>query len=154
MIGATAFPPLAEDWRGCDEMLNFRSHVMSKTKSTRIQDHFTEFTDPRRREGTYPLTNIVVIAICAVICGADDFVAIAKFGRTKRDWLARFLDLSSGIPHSAVRSHRLDRLRVRIERLFRVSRSWPHPTKRVRMGRRQNRLGSSWTLRRRPRIGG
>ena len=35
-------------------------------------------TDPRRRKITYPLINIVTIAICAVICGADDFVAIAE----------------------------------------------------------------------------
>jgi predicted transposase YbfD/YdcC len=40
----------------------------------------------------------VVIAICAVICGADDFVSIAEFGRMKRDWFARFLDLRNGIP--------------------------------------------------------
>ena len=33
-----------------------------------------------------------------MICGADDFVAIAKFDRTKRDWFARFLDLKTGIP--------------------------------------------------------
>ena len=71
---------------------------MSQTKSARIQDHFAELTDPRCREVTYPLINIVVIAVCAVICGADDFVAIAKFGRTKRQWLAKFLDLSNGIP--------------------------------------------------------
>jgi predicted transposase YbfD/YdcC len=63
-----------------------------------LSDHFAELTDPRRREVTYPLINVVVIAICAVICGADDFVAIAKWGRTKRDWLAKFLDLSAGIP--------------------------------------------------------
>ena len=63
-----------------------------------LQEHFSELTDPRRRDVTYPLTNIVVIAICAVICGADDFVAIARWGRTKRDWLAKFLDLSAGIP--------------------------------------------------------
>ena len=71
---------------------------MSTMKSARIQDHFTELTDPRRREVTYPLINVVVIAVCAVICGADDFVAIAEFGRLKRDWLARFLDLRNGIP--------------------------------------------------------
>ncbi len=71
---------------------------MTKTKSARLQDHFTELTDPRRREVTYPLINIVVIAVCAVICGADDFVAIAEFGRKKRQWLARFLDLRNGIP--------------------------------------------------------
>jgi len=71
---------------------------MSTLRSARIQDHFATLPDPRRREVTYPLINVVVIALCAVICGADDFVAIAKFGRTKRDWLARFLDLATGIP--------------------------------------------------------
>lgn len=71
---------------------------MSKAKSARMGDHFEELTDPRRREVSYPLINVVVIAICAVICGADDFVAIAKFGNTKRDWFARFLDLTNGIP--------------------------------------------------------
>jgi predicted transposase YbfD/YdcC len=71
---------------------------VSRVKSPRIQDHFSELTDPRRREVTYPLINVVTIAICAVICGADDFVAIARFGRTKRDWFAKFLDLSKGIP--------------------------------------------------------
>ena len=71
---------------------------MSKPKSVRIADHFAELTDPRRREVVYPLINVVVIAVCAVISGADDFVAIARFGTTKREWLARFLDLENGIP--------------------------------------------------------
>lgn len=66
--------------------------------SARMQDYFAELTEPRRGEVTYPLINVVVIAICAVICGADDFVAMAKFGHTKQSWLARFLDLTSGIP--------------------------------------------------------
>ena len=71
---------------------------MPKSKSARMQDHFAELTDPRRREVTYPLINIVVIAICAVMCGADDFVAIAEFGNKKCKWFARFLDLENGIP--------------------------------------------------------
>jgi predicted transposase YbfD/YdcC len=71
---------------------------MSKTKSARLQDHFAELTDPRRREVVHPLINIVVIAVCGVICGADDFVAIAEFGEKKRHWFARFLDLRNGIP--------------------------------------------------------
>jgi len=71
---------------------------MPTTTSARIQDHFNNLTDPRRRKVTYPLINIVTIAICAVICGADDFVAIAKFGKAKKKWLSRFLDLSEGIP--------------------------------------------------------
>jgi len=71
---------------------------MSSLKSARLHEHFAELTDPRRREVTYPLINVVSIAVCAVNCGADDFVAIAKFGETKREWLAGFLDLKDGIP--------------------------------------------------------
>lgn len=70
----------------------------AKKVSACIQDHFTELTDPRRRKVTYPLINIVTIALCAVICGADDFVSIAEYGRKKRKWLKQFLDLSAGIP--------------------------------------------------------
>ncbi len=33
-----------------------------------------------------------------MICGADDFVAIAEFGRQKKEWFAKFLDLRAGIP--------------------------------------------------------
>lgn len=71
---------------------------MPQSRSARIQDHFADLTDPRRRKVTYPLVNIVTIAVCAVICGADDFVSIAQYGRKKREWLGRFLDLSAGIP--------------------------------------------------------
>jgi len=74
------------------------SEFESKPGSVRLQDHFARLTDPRRRKVTYPLVNIVTIAVCAVICGADDFVAIATWGRLKRDWLATILDLSAGIP--------------------------------------------------------
>ena len=71
---------------------------MPNAKSRRLEEHFAELTDPRRRKVTYPLINIVVIAVCAVICGADDFVAIAEFGRKRYSWFARFLDLRGGIP--------------------------------------------------------
>lgn len=70
----------------------------TKCTSAKLQDHFNELTDPRRGEVTYPLINVVVIAVCAVICGADDFVAIAAFGEKKRAWLAKLLDLKDGIP--------------------------------------------------------
>lgn len=71
---------------------------MATRTAVRIEEHFDSLTDPRRREVVYPLLNIVVMAVCGVICGADDFVAIAKWARTKCDWLANFLDLSAGIP--------------------------------------------------------
>ena len=71
---------------------------MSDDLSARIKKHFASLTDPRRRKVTYPLINIVTIALCAVIAGADDFVTIAARGRQKRAWLARSLDMSRGIP--------------------------------------------------------
>src|SRR3954464_6354749 len=90
--------PLAEGRRRPGNRTGRDRSPMSRTKSARILDHFAELTDPRRREVTYPLINVVVIAICAVVCGADDFVAIADFGKARRDWLSRFLDLTKGIP--------------------------------------------------------
>ena len=71
---------------------------MRSKKSASIEEHFEELTDPRRREGTYPLVNIVVMALCAVISGADDFVAIAAWSETKKEWLGKFLDMSAGVP--------------------------------------------------------
>ncbi|MBC7820616.1 MAG: ISAs1 family transposase [Planctomycetaceae bacterium] len=78
----------------------FRTSLVPRKPSVRaaIQDHFAALTDPRRREVIYPLNNVVTIALCAVLCGADDFVAIAVWGRAKKEWLATFLDLSAGIP--------------------------------------------------------
>jgi predicted transposase YbfD/YdcC len=71
---------------------------MAPSPSARIRHHFADLTDPRRRKVIHPLINIVTIAICAVIAGADDFVSIVSWARQKRDWLARILDLEAGIP--------------------------------------------------------
>jgi predicted transposase YbfD/YdcC len=71
---------------------------MSCDFTARIDKHFASLTDPRRGKVTHPLINIVAIALCATIAGADDFVAIADWARQKQDWLGQFLDLSNGIP--------------------------------------------------------
>jgi predicted transposase YbfD/YdcC len=63
-----------------------------------VQVHFASLTDPRTRKVTHPFINFIVIAICAVICGADDFVGITKFAKAKQSWLKKVLDLSKGIP--------------------------------------------------------
>ncbi len=46
----------------------------------------------------HKLEDIIVMTICAVICGADDWVAVARYGKTKYDWLKTFLELPNGIP--------------------------------------------------------
>jgi predicted transposase YbfD/YdcC len=71
---------------------------VTKPVTANLQVRFATLTDPRRRKITHPLLNFIVIAICAVICGADDFVAIADFGRRKRTWFRKILDLKNGIP--------------------------------------------------------
>ena len=71
---------------------------MRRKDSCQLQRHFADLTDPRRREVCYPLINVVVMSICAVICGADDFVAIARWAQTKKGWLAKHLDMSAGVP--------------------------------------------------------
>ncbi len=71
---------------------------MTTPASPRIDHHFQSLTDPRRAKVTYPLINIVTIALCATIAGADEFVAMAQWARLHKEWLAQFLDLSAGIP--------------------------------------------------------
>jgi len=46
----------------------------------------------------HKLLDILVITICAVICGADNFVEIAEYGKEKEEWLKTFLELGNGIP--------------------------------------------------------
>jgi predicted transposase YbfD/YdcC len=61
--------------------------------------HFAELTDPRvDRTKKHRLDDILVIALCAVICGADSFEEIARFGKVRHDWLRRFLTLPNGVP--------------------------------------------------------
>lgn len=71
---------------------------MTPQPSPRISDHFLRLTDPRRGKLTHPLINLVTIALCATIAGADDFVTMIAWARRHREWLAQFLDLTHGIP--------------------------------------------------------
>ena len=60
---------------------------------------FAELKDPRvDRTKKHSLGDILAIAICAILCGADGWTQVAKFGRCKIQWFQTFLDLPSGIP--------------------------------------------------------
>jgi len=71
---------------------------MSAVSGASLKVCFESLEDPRRGEGLHPLINIVAISLCAVICGCDDFSAIAEFAKGRRKWLGKFLDLSMGTP--------------------------------------------------------
>ena len=64
-----------------------------------ILDYFEELEDPRiERCKRHSLLDIITIAICASICGADTWVHVAMFGRSKEEWFRSFLELPNGIP--------------------------------------------------------
>jgi len=67
--------------------------------TTSILAHFHELADPRVSPATrHQLLDIVAIAVCAMICGADTWVEVEAFGQAKREWLRSFLALPHGIP--------------------------------------------------------
>ncbi len=65
-----------------------------------IADEFLSvIQDPRvERTRKHSLETILVIALLAVICGADSFVAMETYAKSRRDWLKTFLDLDGGVP--------------------------------------------------------
>lgn len=64
-----------------------------------VEEFLALIEDPRvERTRKHPLETVLVIALLAVICGADSFVAMEDFARAKEAWLGTFLDLSGGVP--------------------------------------------------------
>ena len=64
-----------------------------------IFKHFRGLKDPRRRHRRlHRLQDIIIIAVCAIIAGAQDWQEIQVFARNRRTWLERFLELPNGIP--------------------------------------------------------
>jgi predicted transposase YbfD/YdcC len=72
---------------------------VAQTPSLSFLDHFSQIDDPRvNRRRRHKLLDILFIALCATIAGADDFLAIEVWGRSRRDWLQQYLELPNGIP--------------------------------------------------------
>lgn len=70
-----------------------------KTSRESLGFYFSFITDPRvQRTQAHSFHDILMIAICALLCGAENFVEFERFGEAKHDWLARFLKLPNGIP--------------------------------------------------------
>ena len=64
-----------------------------------ISKYFPELPDPRNEpQRRHLLSDILTIAVLAVICGADDWVDVALFGHSKEKWLRTFLELPHKIP--------------------------------------------------------
>lgn len=66
---------------------------------TSIYDHFSQIPDPRlNRNKKHKLTDIIVLSILAVLCGAESYDSIEEFGKARLDFLKQILQLPNGIP--------------------------------------------------------
>jgi predicted transposase YbfD/YdcC len=64
----------------------------------KFQSIFRDVPDPRADNARHNLVDILVIALAAVLCGAESCADMAEFGEAKEDLLQRFLGLEHGIP--------------------------------------------------------
>jgi predicted transposase YbfD/YdcC len=72
---------------------------MDEKPTGKIEEHFGKMKDPRIGNATrHKLLDILIIAILAVICGADGWSDVELFGKSKKKWLRTFLALPNGIP--------------------------------------------------------
>ena len=72
---------------------------MKNRPAQSLTKHFATIPDPRTGNAKrHLLLDIIVIAICAAICGADTWVEVELWARANRKWLRTFLELPNGIP--------------------------------------------------------
>jgi predicted transposase YbfD/YdcC len=72
---------------------------MEERKPHTLETIFAQVEDPRmERTKRHRLRDIIVLAICGVICGADGWVEIEEFGKAKEAWFTKLLNLPNGIP--------------------------------------------------------
>jgi predicted transposase YbfD/YdcC len=76
-----------------------RTNDKSKLARTSLVAHFTRVPDPRiNRRRAHDLIDILVIAVCTLLCAGETFNDMEDFGKAKRDWFSTFLKLRNGIP--------------------------------------------------------
>lgn len=64
-----------------------------------LETLFAKVEDPRiERTKRHRLRDIIILAICGTICGAEGWVEIEEFGKAKQAWFTELLDLPNGIP--------------------------------------------------------
>lgn len=72
---------------------------METTPLERLRHYFGQLPDPRaERAKRHDLLEILIIAVCGIICGADSWVDLEEFGKAKEEWFRTFLELPNGIP--------------------------------------------------------
>lgn len=71
---------------------------MEEVEALSVEDAFGDLKDPRSRSPEHPLSELLVVAIAAILSGADSWVGIATWGEAKIEWLRQYLRLANGVP--------------------------------------------------------
>jgi predicted transposase YbfD/YdcC len=72
---------------------------MVRMGSASFEQHFQDLEDPRvERTRKHPLINVVFMAVCGVLSGANSIAGIHEFAIDRRSWFARHIDLTNDIP--------------------------------------------------------
>ena len=72
---------------------------MQKHPKLSLIEHFEKLPDPRvNRTKDHDLIDVLIIAICALLCAGESFNDMEDFGKAKEDWFRTFLGLRNGIP--------------------------------------------------------
>jgi predicted transposase YbfD/YdcC len=72
---------------------------MQSSAKLSLFEHFKTIPDPRvNRTLDHDLVDVLVIAVCCLLCAGESFNDIEDFGRAKEDWFKTFLRLRNGIP--------------------------------------------------------
>ena len=102
-----------------------------------IIEYFSILKDPRiERDKKHKLVDIIVLAICAVLSGAEGWEAIEEYGHAKLEWLRKFIPLENGVPTHDTIARVLSRVSakglqecflnwVRAVQQLRRGKSWP-----------------------------
>ncbi|SMF94177.1 Predicted transposase YbfD/YdcC associated with H repeats [Methylomagnum ishizawai] len=70
---------------------------METAEKKPLLEHFADLEDPRTRQSRHDLKELLLVAVCAVLSGADGWAAVALWGRAKLPWLRRFLPFENGV---------------------------------------------------------
>jgi hypothetical protein len=71
---------------------------MAVTKKPVILTHFESLSDPRiERTRRHRLSDLIAVALCGAICGADSWADVERFGNEKIEWFRTFLRMENGI---------------------------------------------------------
>jgi hypothetical protein len=72
---------------------------MASTFLDQTYIHFEKITDPRTDRGAnHSLIDMIFLTLCATIYGADSWADVERYGKSKLDWLRKFVPLEFGIP--------------------------------------------------------